>query len=72
MPQHIASAIQAPKTPAPGNNPVVTSKPSPHPGDHEFETIPQSDGTLLLRLKNGPILKIISGIKIPGAEDSGK
>lgn len=68
LPPQLSAAIKGPPAPTPGNNPVVNTAPSPDPQDHQFETIAQSDGTLLLKLKGGPILKIITGVKIPGAE----
>ena len=74
LPPAIANAIQAPSAPAPGNAPpMIPAPPSPHAGDHDWMVEPQSDGTLLLRIRQangdpGPVLKIISGVKVPGAE----
>lgn len=74
LPPSLAGAIHAPSTPAPGNSPMIPAPPSSHPGDHNWMVEPQSDGTLLLRIKQadgkpGPIVKIISGIKVPGADE---
>jgi len=74
LPPPLAGAINMPKAPSPGNEPpMVPAPPSDHPGDHSWMIEPQSDGTLLLRIKQpngspGPIVKIISGIKVPGSE----
>lgn len=74
LPPNIADAIQLPQVPLPGNVPVAPPQPpSPNPQDHDWITETQSDGTLLLRLKNpdgspGPVVKIITGVKVPGAE----
>lgn len=74
LPPPIAGAINLPQAPLPGNEPpMIPAPPSDHPGDHDWAVETQSDGTLLLRIKNadgspGPIVKIISGIKVPGAE----
>lgn len=73
LPPPLAGAIHGPIAPQPGNQPMVPAPPSDHPGDHDWVVEPQSDGTLLLRIKQadgkpGPIVKIISGVKVPGAE----
>ncbi len=74
IPPQIANAIKAPSIPAPGNEPpMIPAPPSPNPHDHGWDVETQSDGTLLLRIKMangelGPVVKIISGVKVPGAE----
>jgi len=75
LPPSLGDAIKAPLSPGPGNAPSNPAPPSAHPGDHDWMIEPQTDGTLLLRIKHpdgkpGPIVKIISGIKVPGAENS--
>jgi len=74
LPPPLSGAIHPPTPPSPGNSPsMIPAPPSSHPGDHDWVVEPQTDGTLLLRIrqadgKPGPIVKIISGIKVPGAE----
>ncbi len=74
LPPALADAINLPKAPMPGNEPeMIPAPPSDHPSDHQWAIENQSDGSLLLRIKNadgslGPIVKIISGVKVPGAQ----
>ncbi len=76
IPPALLGAINAPKAPAPGNEPpMIPAPPSDHAPDHDWMVEGQSDGSLLLRIRNangtpGPIVKILTGIKVPGAESA--
>jgi len=67
-PAPATSPLSSAISPAPGS--VPTPQPPPGPADMEYIAVTQSDGTVLLHVKNpdgtpGPAVKIVNAVK-PG------